>query len=115
MYAPHYIFSLHTPLCLSDLQDEEENNGDDEEYDFIPKMGCMKTDAWEYGIDSVADRILWDRDFEMEAQFEARGGGSAHGLMRMMGIDQEYFQKFQGRARPGARDRLYQMCRRLGD
>lgn len=51
----------------------------------------MKTDAWEYGIDSVADRILWDRDFEMEAQFGAMGGGAAQGLMQMMAIDQGYF------------------------
>lgn len=101
---------------LSNLtQDEDEDEDDGEEYDFIPKMGCLKVDAWEYAIESAADRILWDRDFEMESDLGGMGGGSRQVLMQFMHIDQGYFQAYQGQARPGARDRLYNMCYGLCD
>lgn len=102
---------LYWPQAKGDYG--EDFNGDDE---FMPKMGCLNKTAWQNAVEEVADRILWDRDFEMEDDFGAMGGsGFAEGLMQMMHIDQNYYQPIQERARPGARNRLHVLCRRLSD
>jgi len=66
--------------------------GTDDEEDFaLPTSDCDDRDKWSDLVESLMDRILWDRDFEMEAQFLDTPPEKGAILKNFMGIDQEYY------------------------
>lgn len=56
-------------------------------------MSVEETDLseWSGVIESLADRILWDRDFEMAESFLDAAPAVASVQKSMLGIDQDYF------------------------
>ncbi|MDZ4848300.1 MAG: hypothetical protein SGI77_03325 [Pirellulaceae bacterium] len=52
-----------------------------------------RTDCWFHVIDRLADRLLWDRDYELEAIFADRDPDSTSKLKGLTGIDNSYFQE----------------------
>lgn len=57
----------------SGLAEEGEGEDEDEEDEFTPRMGCGDASKWAWAIEALADRILWDRDWEMAHMFPRTG------------------------------------------
>ena len=72
--------------------DEANNENQEEESQTIPSSAsCERRDLWHPLVQSLADRILWDRDFEMMDEFLDEPPEKAAVLRQIMGIDDEYF------------------------
>ena len=52
---------------------------------------CERHELWHATIQMLADRILWDRDYEMVAEFLDEPPEKAAMLRQIMGIDDNYF------------------------
>ncbi len=86
------------------------SDDDDEDEDTSwPTLGCMDEDLWGNAIDYLADRILWDRDFEMYEDFGYLPPGQAAGEMERMDIDPNYFKPWDKRALPKAQQKLEEL------
>lgn len=57
----------------------------------LPDVSCTDMAEWELLIDSLADRILWDRDYELAGTFVDLEPRRAESLRRSIGIDDDYF------------------------
>jgi len=66
--------------------------GDDEQIADLPDSGSDDLDAWDLIVESLADRILWDRDWEMEDLFADAIPERGRQLKRFLGIDDDYFR-----------------------
>ncbi|KAG2494828.1 hypothetical protein HYH03_007069 [Edaphochlamys debaryana] len=96
------ILAAYDELFPKEGDEEEE----EEEFSSRPKMGCLDCNRWAGAIEMIADQILWDRDFEMCDIF--RNGHNSR-LMAHARVEPDYFEPFEGRAKPGAEDRLYDL------
>ncbi|KAJ3295000.1 hypothetical protein HK104_003111 [Borealophlyctis nickersoniae] len=65
-------------------------------------VGCQDESKWEAAIEEIADRILWDRDWEMEDMFPY---GAANRAI--------YFKPYNGHVAANAEERLYTMVRAI--
>jgi hypothetical protein len=54
--------------------------------------GADDSDAWDLVVESLADRILWDRDWEMEDLFADAIPERGRQLKRFLGIEDDYFR-----------------------
>lgn len=76
----------------ADQVDEDES---DDEYDCVwltpHDITCTNAIQWEMVAEGLADRVLWDRDFEMAEEFLDLAPAQATVMKRMMGIDNDYF------------------------
>lgn len=81
---------------------------DDDEMKRV-SMDCVEEIVWSDAIEALADRILWDRDFEMYNEATPE-------VLPMMGITNSYFK---GASRflnaRGAKERLYALVRGISD
>lgn len=79
--------------CCAD-DDEEEMFADDEPERSLTtpqsEQSC-NVEQWESLTESLADRILWDRDFEMAGNFLDTEPAKAAVLKQMMGIESDYY------------------------
>ena len=57
----------------------------------IPDLDCEDMDEWESLIESLADGILWDRDFEMEYLIVDENPAEADLTKEFLGIDADYY------------------------
>ena len=57
----------------------------------IPDLNCQDKDEWEALVDSLADRILWDRDFDMEYLMVDEDPAIADVTKQFLGIDGDYY------------------------
>ena len=57
----------------------------------LPSEDCRDIRQWEQLIDSLADAILWDRDFELADQFLDAEPDLSHSRRRLLGISEDYF------------------------
>lgn len=83
---PHYIDD-------NDFSSMESDRIDDLESEIYPS-GCHDTrkNLWFNVVDRLADRLLWDRDYEMEAVFGDVEPDNALALKNYVGISQNYFR-----------------------
>ena len=58
----------------------------------LPAPDSDDFDAWDLIIESLADRILWDRDWEMEDLFADAVPERGRQLKQFLGIDDGYFR-----------------------
>lgn len=65
----------------------------DEEWDEFsrPDVTSEDREAWSDLIESLANRILWDRDFEMEDLFLDEAPEKTEVMKQYLGIDSDYF------------------------
>lgn len=78
-------------LILAAYAECFDDDGGDPEDDFqVPAATSIERDDWELLVESLADNILWDRDFEMEEFLDASPEMSAM-LKEHMGIDEDYY------------------------
>jgi hypothetical protein len=87
----------------NDDDDVEEEEVEEEEEYRDPYIGCLDREKWENAIEELADRILWDRDFELEDHV---GGPIALEMMASAHIQQNYFSRRRVNPRRGAAARL---------
>jgi hypothetical protein len=81
---------------------------DDEDMKRV-SMDCMEEMVWSDAIEALADRILWDRDFEMFRE-------AIPELLPIMGITNSYYRRpLRFSNARGAKERLYALVRRIGD
>lgn len=85
-------------LVLSVFQDlnqsdnlEIANEWTDEELRTLPPVDCPEINEWNDLAESLADQILWDRDFEMEAILIDQSPEKAKLLKSHLGITSDYF------------------------
>lgn len=57
----------------------------------LPAPESTEISEWSDLVESLADRILWDRDFEMAGNFLDAPPEKAAELKQMLGIDHDYF------------------------
>lgn len=57
----------------------------------LPTPDSHDVDAWDLMIETLADRILWDRDWEMEDLFADAVPERGRQLKRFLGIEDGYF------------------------
>lgn len=71
-------------------------------------MECFDKQVWIDALEALADRILWDRDFELYNQIL-----SAPGLLSNMRISPTYYSRTQFPNSRGAKHRLYVLANRI--
>lgn len=74
---------------LSVMRDVYEEGGED--WDDFPDPWCDDLERWELEIESLADRILWDRDFEMAGMIVDEDPETAESYKQVLGIENDYF------------------------
>ncbi|MGB7345014.1 MAG: hypothetical protein WBD20_12440 [Pirellulaceae bacterium] len=60
-------------------------------HDDLPDPLSCELDDWEPLIDSLADAVLWDRDFEMAGDFLDAEPAVSQQRRRLLGIEEDYF------------------------
>jgi hypothetical protein len=81
-----------------------------------PSVTSEDRDAWSDLVESLADRILWDRDYEMEYLFLDTAPDKAEVIKQHLGIDSEYFSAAAPDvATDGEMERIYQRLDKLVD
>ncbi|MDF1844796.1 MAG: hypothetical protein P1U77_25570 [Rubripirellula sp.] len=73
--------------------DDLENKVWAEMVEQLPTEDCRFIRRWEHVIDSLADAILWDRDFELADQFLDSDPVSAFDRRQVLGISDDYFTR----------------------
>lgn len=64
----------------------------DDETPFTPPgLDCDDKDQWRYLVESLTDRILWDRDYEMGSQFLDMSPEKSAIMKQLLGIDNDYY------------------------
>ena len=57
----------------------------------IPDIHCTDMEQWVDFVESIADHILWDRDFEFEKLVGDASPDQAEAIKRQLGINNDYF------------------------
>ncbi len=78
-------------LAAWELGSPDGEIGDYEDKDYIPKLECTDLSAWEPIVENLADRILWDRDFEMEYLMADADPVQSKNLKSILGIGRGYY------------------------
>jgi len=83
--------------------------------DFVrPAATSEDRDAWSDLVESLADRILWDRDYEMEYLFLDAAPDTTEVIKQHLGIDSDYFSAAApDLATDQAMERVYQRLEKL--
>lgn len=96
--------TFHQPRCIDgetmvgEFFDEDEDDLGDEHYPTGPED--IRKEVWFNVVERLADRILWDRDYEMEGVFADIDPVQATAMKDCMGVDGGYFRN----AAPDLRD-----------
>jgi len=70
---------------------QETNPGDPGDDWDLPDPSSTDVGEWELLVDVMADRILWDRDWELEDLMVDSHPAKAAALKMQLGIDDDYF------------------------
>ena len=57
----------------------------------VPAVSSTNLADWEYFVEALADRVLWDRDFEMEYLTADLDPDRAHFVRSICGISDDYY------------------------
>ncbi|MCP4788109.1 MAG: hypothetical protein GY903_13390 [Fuerstiella sp.] len=82
--------------CFGDELRENDESGDEEgpeeDADYLPESANNdRPGQWHPLVQSLADRILWDRDYELMGEFLDEPPEKAAMLRQIMGIGDDYF------------------------
>ena len=84
------VLAVFQDLPQSD-NPEIANEWNDEELRTLPPVECPEINEWNDLAESLADQILWDRDFEMESILVDQSPEKAKLLKSHLGITNDYF------------------------
>ena len=79
------------PLCGVPPADGDTEDYDNDEPWVPPSVGSDHVDDWEFLIDYLADRILWEADYEMTDVFLDADPSESEMRMGLMGIAEDYY------------------------
>jgi hypothetical protein len=82
--------------CFGDeLQKDDDTDGEEsaeDDADYLPESAsCSRPELWHQLVQSLTDRILWDRDYELMGEFLDEPPEKAAMLRQIMGIGDDYF------------------------
>ncbi len=77
--------------CFADDLECDPEYAPDDDYGCPLSVESGQRKGWHSAIEALADRILWDRDFEMVSDFLDEPPDKAALLRQIMGIDDDYF------------------------
>ena len=85
------LFEIDVPDVRSNWREKvvaarEEAGGEE-----IPSSCCDDMDEWNIEVDSLAEAILWDADYDDENLFIDQGPETSKALMTMAGIGEDYY------------------------
>jgi hypothetical protein len=90
----HYrriVWRTFEKLCLPSWQAEEKDlDEDEEERWFDIDYRSVQIEQWELVVDELADRIFWDRDWQVPSQFPQLLDGIEPEFSQTVGIDENY-------------------------
>jgi hypothetical protein len=82
--------------------------------DDLPEEDCDDMSEWEFLVECLSDRVLWDADYEGGDNFLDSSPELACEMRGIFGIDDEYFLDVPPDPRetqlPLIRDKLKQLC-----
>ncbi|WP_164101263.1 hypothetical protein [Candidatus Laterigemmans baculatus] len=84
----HTLASLRETLASADA-DLDTDDGDSPLV--LPEAECEDLGVWSEWIERLADRILWDRDFEMSESFLDTDPAKATLMKQVLGIPRDYY------------------------
>lgn len=79
----------------------------------VPEEGSQEMQQWDLVIESLADNLLWDRDFEMAESFLDIDPGVSRQRRRLLGIHEDYFTQIAPDPLPHELPRLISQTRRI--
>ena len=68
----------------------EDGNSERQEFD-SPPIDSTSFECWSATIETLANRILWDRDFELESVFADHDPSQVSDIKAYLGINDDYF------------------------
>ena len=96
-----YEFDLEPSFKLRDailaarkanvISDTDWHEPSEDELNGLPDCTCTDIDRWQHEIEILADQILWDRDFELEALIADQDPFKVAGIKEYLGIGRDYF------------------------
>lgn len=100
--------------CYSDEEDDRFEDDDPEDPWVTPQsIESRNLPQWESLAESLADRILWDRDFEMAENFLDTDPAKAAVLKQMVGVDTDYYSSVAADPKPHEVEELLRQVRRI--
>lgn len=84
------VLAVFQEMSQSD-NPEIANQWADDELRTLPPVDCPEINEWNDLAESLADQILWDRDFEMEAILADQAPEKAELMKSYLGITSDYF------------------------
>ena len=100
--------------CFFDEDADVFENDDPEEPWVTPQSeASRKLEQWDSLVESLADRILWDRDFKMAASFLDTEPAEASVLKQMLGIENDYYSSIAPDPTPDQVDGLLREVREI--
>ena len=79
----------------------------------VPEEDSRQMQRWDAVIESLADNLLWDRDFEMAESFLDIDPAVSQQRRRLLGISEDYFTEVAPDPRPGELPQLVSRTRDL--
>lgn len=79
----------------------------------VPTATCKDMSQWDFLVDSLADRILFDRDFELAGTFLDAEPAKAAALKQILGIKDDYYTDVSGDANPDQIEKMICSIRAL--
>ena len=83
--------SMRSRVLAVDQERRERNFDWADEDGYIDSPDCQDVDQWEMLVESLADEILWDRDFELEAILADQDPAKSQMMKQVLGIQNNYF------------------------
>ncbi len=78
--------------CRSDIVgDRDWCQHTEEDLAALPECTCEDMDAWDFEIETLANQILWDRDFELEDMIADQDPFQVSAVKEYLGIGPDYF------------------------
>ena len=98
-----------------DEEDEALFEGEDPEAEWMTPQSkfSRNIEQWRSLVESLADRILWDRDFEMAGSFLDMEPAKATALKEMLGIESDHFSSIAPDLRNDKVDAMLKQVREL--
>jgi hypothetical protein len=105
------IWGKYVVAAYEECFPEDGEEDDDEESETRVNMKCDDAQVWVDALEALADRILWDRDFELYNQILR----APDELLPLMRISPTYYSRTHFPNARGAKRRLYMLTDRIAN
>lgn len=85
------LAALKAPVVTEEGQNDFNDFKISDDADVLPTPQTTEMDEWDFAIEMLADRILWDRDFELDDLLADKDPNETTEIKEFLGIDEDYF------------------------